>query len=1374
MKKKLISAVLSVCILLSTMSGMFALPASALTLSDVGDGVADATAAIQDAINGMSGGGELNIPQGTYRITADINIDNPNLILKGTNATLISDVGKTICATRCAEISNLAFNNVAIYLFPTNTEDALVIKNNSFTGSSAGISQYSRKFVTISNNYFESTSFPILLTYANKCTVNGNTMINNGYNIAFYGSDECMVYDNYTDGGVVGIGFCANRQIHGANTHQLNNIVTNNIVKNPSEEGISFDCAGSGSSSSSVINGLVNSNTYSGSSNYIYPDFALSASAYTNYYLTFVTGPLKDETYLIDHMGNNGTEYLRIANAPNVNITGERFLIHAPSMGNTVTNNVVENAGTGGIVLWGTGINNTITDNVVITANNDRDAICAYSARGMQGNSVDYGPAIHNTIENNKIYNGKIVADTVSYNGQYYMSSGNRVINNESTGISENQGIRYQYQENGALENNTFDTLTMTAETAKQQIKYKPENRKYFFDVNYYNDMNPEVKAAYNNDLLTSYNHYLTKGVKEGRAASPVFDIGYYKANNPDLVEMYGSNNIAYIEHWINYGIAEGRKSSPTFDLNAYISLNPDLQSIYGSNKKAYLDHYLSIGINEGRLTGECNIVNVNSGKSMEVASGSMENGGNIAQWESTGNQNQKWYFVLNQDDTYKIVSANSGKCVDVTGSSNTNGANIQQYDYWGGANQKWLITPNGDTSYKILSVGSGKCIDVEGASVNNGANIYQWDYSGMPSQKWYVSANTKGITMFNTTSMSIESNLTPTWSTQAGNDAAKLMDIDDNTFVDAELTNGAAYITIDMQSEKNISGFSAIERKNNGQNFKDRFIKNFELYYSTEKPIYNGTAVPSQALTKIGDYSINYTSEGTWYGVNFKTVNTRYLTIKVTSLQGDTNVLNAGGFAVGYNVPPTNWNDTGMSVIDASSGINYQNLLTNAPFGDNGWDYNAAPAYLTIDLGSEKTVDEFKASRRKGWDNGEWARARFIKDFDIYVTNTNPSGNYSALTDADKVRLNGFSFANVSSSDTNEFYSVSFPQKTGRYMTIYVKTIQNPDVNTSNAINVAAMRVGYVNTDSTIYTTGVTLNTTTASIQRLSWTQLTATVSPSNAQNQEVTWTSSNTAVATVSANGLVTGVSAGTATIKVTTVDTGLTATCSVTVNPIPVASVSLDITTLVIGKQVTKQLTATFNPSGADNKAVVWSSSNDTIAMVSQTGIVTGVGVGTATITVTTVDGGKTATCAVTVKRYDPTKYYKITYDANSVLAMDVTTTGLNGAAKNVTYTGAASQQWQILETTDSSTFKIVNKATGYALKVNGSNSTGVAIIQSNYSNTNSMNFTIPESSGYVQIYSKLGTKTYIKSTGATGGTLVTATSATTTRWDITLLP
>ena len=161
-----------------------------------------------------------------------------------------------------------------------------------------------------------------------------------------------------------------------------------------------------------------------------------------------------------------------------------------------------------------------------------------------------------------------------------------------------------------------------------------------------------------------------------------------------------------------------------------------------------------------------------------------------------------------------------------------------------------------------------------------------------------------------------------------------------------------------------------------------------------------------------------------------------------------------------------------------------------------------------------------------------------------------------------------------------------------------------------------------------------VSLNVTSIKLNEGDQTTLTATVNPSNATNKNVTWTSSDNAVATV-ANGKVTAVKAGTATITVKTEDGNKTATCTVTVTAktYPVESVTLDKTSVELTEGAETTLTATVNPSNATNKNVTWTSSDNAVATVSN-GKVTAVKAGTATITVKTEDGNKTATCTVTV--------------------------------------------------------------------------------------------------------------------------------------------
>jgi uncharacterized protein YjdB len=184
---------------------------------------------------------------------------------------------------------------------------------------------------------------------------------------------------------------------------------------------------------------------------------------------------------------------------------------------------------------------------------------------------------------------------------------------------------------------------------------------------------------------------------------------------------------------------------------------------------------------------------------------------------------------------------------------------------------------------------------------------------------------------------------------------------------------------------------------------------------------------------------------------------------------------------------------------------------------------------------------------------------------------------------------------------------------------------------------------------------TGVTVDPTTAAIAIGEETQLTATVAPEIASIQTVTWSSSDTAIATVDSTGKVTGKAAGTATITATTTDGGYKDSCEVTVSTVAVTGVSLDKTsvTLEIGRET--ELIATVLPENATNKNVSWSSSNDAVATV-ENGIVEGIAEGTAVITVTTEDGGETATCSVTVIQPIVRAGYVITIaDSGTVYAL-----------------------------------------------------------------------------------------------------------------------
>lgn len=132
-------------------------------------------------------------------------------------------------------------------------------------------------------------------------------------------------------------------------------------------------------------------------------------------------------------------------------------------------------------------------------------------------------------------------------------------------------------------------------------------------------------------------------------------------------------------------------------------------------------------------------IISKNSGKALDLAWGSPDNGANILQYSYYGYTNQKWYITKLSNGYYTIKNAASGKVLDVAGGSYDNGANVLQWSYGGGANQEWSIEPVGGGYYKIINRQSGKALDVEGKSSADNANVLQWAYNGGANQLWKI-----------------------------------------------------------------------------------------------------------------------------------------------------------------------------------------------------------------------------------------------------------------------------------------------------------------------------------------------------------------------------------------------------------------------------------------------------------------------------------------------------------------------------------------------------------------------------------------------------------------------------------------------------------
>ncbi|MEE1365630.1 MAG: leucine-rich repeat protein [Muribaculaceae bacterium] len=163
-----------------------------------------------------------------------------------------------------------------------------------------------------------------------------------------------------------------------------------------------------------------------------------------------------------------------------------------------------------------------------------------------------------------------------------------------------------------------------------------------------------------------------------------------------------------------------------------------------------------------------------------------------------------------------------------------------------------------------------------------------------------------------------------------------------------------------------------------------------------------------------------------------------------------------------------------------------------------------------------------------------------------------------------------------------------------------------------------------------------IALDKTEISLEATETATLVASVLPELTTDKSVEWSSSDEAVVIVDANGLVTAIAVGEATITATTTDdSNKSATCKVTVVPTLAETITLDKTEISLEATETATLVATILPNLTTDKSVEWSSSDESVAVVDENGVVTAISIGEAVITATTADGSNlSASCKVSV--------------------------------------------------------------------------------------------------------------------------------------------
>ena len=130
---------------------------------------------------------------------------------------------------------------------------------------------------------------------------------------------------------------------------------------------------------------------------------------------------------------------------------------------------------------------------------------------------------------------------------------------------------------------------------------------------------------------------------------------------------------------------------------------------------------------------------NLYSGKALDDAGWSIDNGSQVDQWDFANGGNQQWRLIPLPNGAYEIQNEYSGKALEDTGWSTSNGTPVGQWDWANGTNQQWWLISLSNGAYEIQNVYSGKVLDDTGWSTSNGTLLDQWDWGNAANQQWYI-----------------------------------------------------------------------------------------------------------------------------------------------------------------------------------------------------------------------------------------------------------------------------------------------------------------------------------------------------------------------------------------------------------------------------------------------------------------------------------------------------------------------------------------------------------------------------------------------------------------------------------------------------------
>jgi len=400
-------------------------------------------------------GGEISLPDGVQIMGQGRGVtiwDGPGFEFTTNNAvTGITFTGTNVAtgsaAIRMRTATAATDGNVNRCAFTTFPNGVAVYLNNCTGGGPARI--------VVDGNQFQDCAVAVLMETVFNCRVSNNSSVNaaaTGRHFIFYAAQGCQFIGNTTEGGVTGILGLARHNVAGTVNIQGNTIMGNRIVS-PSEEGISLDSLGNDAAGVCVVDwGTVAAKGFNsgvpGGQLAITLDSAFSTLPSNYFYfqtMVITTGACAGT--VLDITGSSGA--VQLANGCRVSVwtgisVGDEVVIGLPMVGNTISGNTIEDAGTYSIDLWGFCIGNIITGNTCISTLTGTNA----NTGGPQGGVEVWGldglvaatsrfttrlgraPAVNNIVANNTLQRCDLRFSVEAYSG----SPGYSLVGNVRTG----------------------------------------------------------------------------------------------------------------------------------------------------------------------------------------------------------------------------------------------------------------------------------------------------------------------------------------------------------------------------------------------------------------------------------------------------------------------------------------------------------------------------------------------------------------------------------------------------------------------------------------------------------------------------------------------------------------------------------------------------------------------------------------------------------------------------------------------------------------------------------------------------------------------------------------------------------------------------